>query len=606
MKHIMNTMKQLLRIMAVALWLAAPLQDIGAAPALRSPFTVRQADGTWLTVRQYGDEYHHWTATADGTIVVSTAQGYCVAQIDDEGRLSATGVLAHEPDGRSMQEQTAVSRQQLRQALFHEQALRSSRRGVTVGGSSYLQHTGSPRILTVLAAFQDADFTVNDPVRAFDQYLNGTSQADLGNANQLNLSSVRQYFDICSQGQFTPQFDIVGPVVLPNKLSYYGGSDPNGTDERFSSFCKDATQQARGLVDDWSVYDNNGDGKIELVCVIFAGFGQNQGGADSTLWAKAAYQNVKLNDSLTIARYNCSSELFHPQYPQYINGNGVFIHEFSHCMGLPDLYATTSRAYLNNQGMETWSIMDYGLYNRNGYAPCPYTAWEQEVMGWTTIKAIDTEQHAVGDVLPLIEGGKAYKLVNGNNERDFMVMENIQKRGISKYASGHGLLVYHVDYPYTSVNMTDNPNNTPGHPSVAVVPACGLFINSYLRGEGQPYTTEEWKACMAASPFPGDSCVVSLTDRMQLPNYCFYDNKTAKPTGWMLNSITEDAETGMVSFNVAPDETSLVGMALRDDTALDRSTEVYDLQGRRLCRRPSAAGLRKGLYVVGGRLVVVR
>jgi len=111
---------------------------------------------------------------------------------------------------------------------------------------------------------------------------------------------------------------------------------------------------------------------------------------------------------------------------------------------------------------------------------------------------------------------------------------------------------------------------------------------------------------MAASPFPGDSCVVSLTDQMQLPNYCFYDNKTAKPTGWMLNSIKEDAETGLVSFNVAPDEPSAVGVALRDDTGHDRATVVYDLQGRRLSNHPSPAGLRKGLYIIDGRLVVVR
>ena len=347
-----------------------------------------------------------------------------------------------------------------------------------IGVGSYLQHTGSPRILTILAAFQDVGFTVKDPVKAFDQYLNGNKQEDLGNMNHMNVASVRQYFNTCSYGNFTPQFDVVGPLTLPQNMAYYGGKNNTGSDDRFSDFCRDALELAKDIVSDWSIYDNDKDDRIELVCVIFAGYGQNQGGADSTIWAKASYQNIKVNDTQRISRFNCCPELFHPQYPDYINGTGVFIHEFSHCMGLPDLYATTSTAYVNNQGMETFSIMDYGLYNRNGFAPCPYNAWEQEVMGWTKIEELKPtadSQQQVSDLLPLIEGGKAYKLVNADNDRDYIVMENIQKRGLNTYSAAHGLLVYHVDYPYNTVNMTDAPNSNPGHPGVAVVPATGLM-----------------------------------------------------------------------------------------------------------------------------------
>ena len=427
-----------------------------------------------------------------------------------------------------------------------------------IGNGNYLQHSGSPRILTILAAFQDYGFVVNNPVQAFDQYLNGDKQEDLGNHNQLNVASVRQYFETCSQGQFSPQFDVVGPVTLPQKLKYYGGSNASGSDDKFTDFCKDAMEQARDLVNDWSLYDNDKDGNIELVCVIFAGFGQNQGGADSTIWAKASVKNLTVNNQLRITRFNCCSELFHPQLPNYINGTGVFIHEFSHCMGLPDLYATTSAARVNNQGMETYSIMDYGLYNYNSFAPCPYNAWEQETMGWKEMedaRSLMTDGVCqIDELLPLIEGGKAYKLENSDNDRDFIVMENIQQRGLNYKSYGHGLLVYHVDYPYSSVNMTDSPNNNPGHPSVAVVPSGGLLINSYLRGNGKQYTNDEWKESLAASPFPGTQEVTSLTAEMQLPNYCFYNGNTVLPTGFILSNITEDTETGSVSFIVSPDE----------------------------------------------------
>ena len=471
-----------------------------------------------------------------------------------------------------------------------------------IGVGSYLQHTGSPRILTILAAFQDVGFTVNDPVKAFDQYLNGNKQEDLGNMNQLNVASVRQYFNTCSYGNFTPQFDVVGPLTLPQNMAYYGGKNNTGSDDRFSDFCRDALELAKDIVSDWSTYDNDKDDRIELVCVIFAGYGQNQGGADSTIWAKASYQNIKVNDTQRISRFNCCPELFHPQYPDYINGTGVFIHEFSHCMGLPDLYATTSTAYVNNQGMETFSIMDYGLYNRNGFAPCPYNAWEQEVMGWTKIEELKPtadSQQQVSDLLPLIEGGKAYKLVNADNDRDYIVMENIQKRGLNMYSAAHGLLVYHVDYPYNTVNMTDAPNNNPGHPGVAVVPANGTLISSYLRGKGKKYTNEEWKESLSSSVFPGPENVTALTSQMQLPNYCLWNGMTAKATGFQLNTISENTETGTVSFIVASDNPSSI-----DDVRWlkpDDSHVVYDLQGRRI-----QGCLKAGIYIVDGKKIYVK
>ncbi len=471
-----------------------------------------------------------------------------------------------------------------------------------IGVGSYLQHTGSPRILTILAAFQDVGFTVNDPVKAFDQYLNGNKQEDLGNMNHMNVASVRQYFNTCSYGNFTPQFDVVGPLTLPQNMAYYGGKNKTGSDDRFSDFCRDALELAKDIVSDWSTYDNDKDDRIELVCVIFAGYGQNQGGADSSIWAKASYQNIKVNDTQRISRFNCCPELFHPQYPDYINGTGVFIHEFSHCMGLPDLYATTSTAYVNNQGMETFSIMDYGLYNRNGFAPCPYNAWEQEVMGWTKIEELKPtadSQQQVSDLLPLIEGGKAYKLVNADNDRDYIVMENIQKRGLNTYSAAHGLLVYHVDYPYNTVNMTDAPNSNPGHPGVAVVPANGTLISSYLRGSGKKYTNEEWKESLSSSVFPGPENVTALTSQMQLPNYCFWNSSKAKETNYMLNSISENEGTGTVSFIVASDNPSSIDAVrwLKPDD----SHVVYDLQGRRI-----QGCLKAGIYIVDGKKIYVK
>ena len=573
-----------------------------AAPALRGVFTVRQPDGTLLGVEQFGDENFHWTATTDGVMVINRNGAYYVAAIDDSGELSSTGVLAHADELRDSKEKQLIALQSSRLPLFHQRDRMSTRSmNISVDGK-FFPHQGNPRVLTILVAFQDSTFTVNQPVEAFDQNLNGETQQDLGNKNHKNLASVRQYFDICSRGRFTPQFDVVGPVTLPHEMAYYGGEGATGAGDRIYSFCSDAIEKAEeeGLVDDWTVYDNDGDGNVEMVCLIYAGYGQNQGGGEETIWAKASNQNIKIDGGPRISFFNCSPEHFYPSssvdadglaMKDYINGTGVFIHEMSHCMGLPDLYQTNG-IYANNQGMEAWDIMDYGFYTNNGFAPVPYTAWEQEVMGWTELETVTASQH-ISDLRPLEEGGTALKLVNTADKsgNEFIVMESIIKRGLNSEAYGSGLLVYHVAYPSSSVGMTDKPNNTIGHPAVAVVPASGLFINANFSGSGKQYTKAQWRDNMAGALFPGIYNVTTLTPEMELPNYLFYDGSDATTRiNFGLYDIT--LSDGGISFYIStsgPD-----GIQSVSPSASESRHEWYDLLGRRIGSSPANSN---GLYI---------
>ena len=479
-----------------------------------------------------------------------------------------------------------------------------------------LKAKGSPKVPVILVQFIDKKFTtglgVTNGVRnqcfteedeivvneAYNKFCNGVPDSDyytgLG-----SHGAITEYFRDQSNGQFTPQFDIVGPVKLPQDMAYYGGTKAGGSDDKFRQLCEDAYQLVKDSVADWSLYDNDKDGNVELVCIIFAGYGQNQGGENSTIWAKASRINLGIDSDMRITFFNCSSELFNPtkneshDYSWYINGTGAFIHEMSHCMGLPDLYQTTG-TYADNQGMESWSIMDYGLYNRNGFAPSPYNAWEREVMGWSQMEPISAPKQ-VNLLQPWEDGGTAFKIVNDSNDNEYIVMENIQKRGLNKYAVGHGLLVYHVAYPYSEINMTDHPNNTVGHPAVAVVPASGLLINMNLARSGGPHTQAEWKASMASAPFPGDSAVTELTLQKELPNYVFYSGDSLKVE---LHNITE-SEDGSVSFDFV--EAPTVGINnVKNDVQNTSDHAYYDLQGRRV------TGLRsKGIYLHQGKKIVI-
>ena len=594
---------------------------IRAARAFSEPYSVTQPDGTTLTLTLHGDEHGHWTMTSDGVLVVGREQGYYVAAIDDAGMLTATGLLAHSLQLRTPAEQAVCQQQRERQERFFERISKECDAGMRramVTGARYFPHQGSPRSLVVLVNFQDVQFTSSDPVAQFTQYFSGETQQNLGQYEHNNVVSVRKYFEQSSGGQFTPQFDVVGPFTLSHDMAYYGeDSGDAGSDKNYYAFTNEVIQLADEVVD-FHDYDNNGDGEAELVCVIYAGYGQSvSGNPSNTIWPKCGYRGFNTADGVRVGYMNCNSELrrLNSTTPTAINGIGVFVHEFSHGMGLPDLYPnTTSARTFDNQSMEFFDLMDYGEYGKNGYAPVPYTAWEREVMGWTEVEVL-TDTRKDMELLPLVQGGKAYKFGNGANSEEYIYLENMQPVNTTDPTLGayygHGLVAYHVAYSSGQVNMADYPNNVGGKPRMAVVPASGLLVSGYrFVPTGQtvtadkPYTQTEYLNSMRQAPFPGTEGVTSLTDEQQLPNYLFYTYPAdgTQQTGYNLTDIAEDTATGMVTFHFWKGEPQLTDISAVSSQSRRGTATYYMLDGRRVDR--DIRLMPKGIYVTQGKKVV--
>ena len=594
---------------------------IRAARAFSEPYSVTQPDGTTLTLTLHGDEHGHWTMTSDGVLVVNRGEAYYVAAIDDAGMLTATPLLAHSLQQRTPAEQAVCQQQRERQERFFERISKECDAGMRramVTGTKYFPHQGSPRSLVVLVNFQDVQFTSSDPVAQFNQYFSGETQQNLGQYEHNNVVSVRKYFEQSSSGQFTPQFDVVGPFTLSHDMAYYGeDSGDAGSDKNYYAFTNEVIQLADELVD-FHDYDNNGDGEAELVCVIYAGYGQSvSGNPSNTIWPKCGYRGFNTADGVRVGYMNCNSELrrLNSTTPTAINGIGVFVHEFSHGMGLPDLYpnTTTARTY-DNQSMEFFDLMDYGEYGKNGYAPVPYTAWEREVMGWTEVEVL-TDTRKDMQLLPLVQGGKAYKFGNGANSEEYIYLENMQPVNTTDPTLGayygHGLVAYHVAYSSGQVNMADYPNNVGGKPRMAVVPASGLLVSGYrFVPTGQtvtadkPYTQAEYLNSMRQAPFPGTEGVTSLTDEQQLPNYLFYTYPAdgTQQTGYNLTDIAEDTATGMVTFHFWKGEPQLTDISAVSSQSRRGAATYYMLDGRRVDR--DIRLMPKGIYVTQGKKVV--
>lgn len=578
------------------------LSSIGVwgAKAHSIPVQVRQSDGTTITVILRGDEHINWYTTLDGVLLVQAADNsYYVGKVTKDGRLIATQQLAHEAVWRSNAETNLISKQDKDKFYSYvskvaEQSENSynnnPRTRITVdkgwNGVPYFPHTGSPKALVILAEFADTTFTIQNTKQVFTNYLmNEEHFTETAYAQKRNYKGVRGYFKDCSYGQFTPTFDVVGPVKLPKPQTVYGA----GRNDRPDLLLEDACSAVDNIVD-FSQYDANGDGLVDLVYIIYAGHSANiSGNKETDIWPKSGTISIsKTFDGKSIGRYGVSNELAgrenKKKEKETINGIGLFCHEFSHTLGLPDIYAIpgTAAADQDNQGMEYWDLMDGGTEVQNGRVPSPYLAWEREAMGWMTIDKLTSDQQ-VTDLKSLENGGKAYKILNKNVANEFIVLQSIQQggwyQGWTKTQIPKGLLAYRISYPYDKVNMSDFPNNVKGKPRVIVVPADGEVLSAMNSGgKFNKYITN-----LTNDLYP-------LGSKNSIDEFKMYDGSKLQ---CKIINITQNDANKTVSFKFIADATGIQSAPITNLTISDN--RIYTLDGRYVGTDRDA--LPHGIYI---------
>ncbi len=591
-------MKRVIASIAIAMCVVASW----AVKADPTPTVVTQPDGTQLTIIVHGDEDCNWYTTSDGVLLYPIGNSYFVASISANGEIAPTSSLAHERSMRSDNETSIIAKQD--KAAFYsaiksrQQQYRARRISIGTAATSYFPHTGSPKALVILVEFSDTLFSVSEPSVVFNEYLNfeGSSMPDHSNYERRNHGSVRQYFNDMSNGAFTPQFDVYGPVRMEKPSAYYG----EGTDDM--SRIKEMIVAACDSIDkdvNFTEYDQDGDGYVDLVYVIYAGYSQSVGGNSvDCIWPKSGTLGSVSNtfDGMKINRFGINNELnFYPgrkfnTYPEItkrINGIGLFCHEFSHTLGFPDLYCELE---VDNQELEYWDLMDGGEYVDNGYTPAPYSPWEKEVAGWTTIDEItEAKQITLAD-------GQAVRIKSDTND-EYIILLNMQNNGWAKVMLGHGMLVYRIDYPYDSVNLFDKPNAiTSGKPAITLLPADGLLISSYRvyvsePSDTKPYSIMEYINSHYGDPYPGTSNVTEI-EKFQM-NECVIE----KP----IYNITENVEEGTISFEYLNKIINGIDN-ISDLHSQDAKQTVYSIDGRNL--GTDFSKLAKGIYIVGGKKIL--
>ena len=592
----MKTLKQLSLIICLILCSLTTW----AAKAESIPVQVRQADGSVITVILRGDEHINWYTTLDGVLLVQGADNnYYIGKVEKSGNLIATKQLAHEAHTRSQAERNLIAKQDKDKffAYVNKIAEESENtydnspltRGPIIdsayNGVPYFPHIGSPKALVILAEFQDTTFTIQDTKNVFTNYLMNENHFSDKRYNQdQNYKGVRGYFKDCSYGKFTPVFDVVGPIKLPKAHAVYGAGN-----DRMDLLLADACAVVDGMVN-FADYDANNDGIVDLVYVIYAGHSANtSGNKDTNIWPKSGTITISNKfDGKSIRRYGVSNELNGSEKTsknnKKINGIGLFCHEFSHTLGLPDIYAyNTDAENQDNQGMEYWDIMDGGTGIRGGRVPASYLAWEREVMGWMNIDELKNDI-TINNLKSIDNGGKAYKIVNPKNSNEYIVLQSIQKgvwnQGWGDNTYGKGLFAYRISYKSGKVNIFDYPNNLKGKPRVIPIPADGkILAAANAGGKLNVYTAQ-----LNGDPYPYNG--INKIDK-----FTMYDGTILK---WSIFDIVENDAERYVSFKFKNNETT----GIQSPSIIERSASdnrIYTLDGRYV--GTDASILPHGIYI---------
>ncbi len=548
------------------LWAVITLFSLCAysVPAKKVLRTLTLQDGSTVEVTLQGDETMHFYTSQDGGMFLLDQDGIGQPVHND----SLLGEWTKRNNVRNMNRTRG----------------RSMTRSLSASNDFVNPIIGTRRGLVILADFPDFPFKHSH--KDMDNFFN-----QVGYSGYLNYGSVHDYFHSQSYGLFDLEFDVIGPVTMSHNMSYYGGNDYYGEDLRPATMIIEACRMADNLGVDFSQYDWDENGWVDQVFVVYAGYGENQGASENSIWphewtlseardygdgtGKLVMDGVKINN------YVCSNEL-QGISGSNLDGIGSVCHEFSHCLGFPDFYDTNGSAF----GMDCWSIMDYGCYNGESKnastTPADFTSFERMCCGWLTPQVLD-EPCVVTNMPPLDEQPCAYILYNEAYPSEFYMLENRQCVGWDKWGFGHGLLILHVDY---SANEWSNNtvNTVANHQRMTIIPADNQFKS------GKNVSSFD----LAGDPWPGTSGNTALTDTSTPAATLFHANISGqKLMGHLIEDITELDER--ISFRFDGGGEGI--QSPKSDSPFSQG--LYDMQGRRWMHLPW-----HGIWIENGRKVL--
>lgn len=470
------------KILATLALLLGAFHILSAVPAYPGKIRVTQPDGSVITIRIHGDEWFHYVTDESGQVVARGTDGFYRPAEMPSAAGRAEALRMREEAGR-----------------MRAQAVSAAKAGS--------MSMGTHRIPVILVEFQDVPFVISDPRAAFDALLNQEGYSANG-----GTGSVRDFYVENSHGQYDPVFDVFGPYTLSKNSADY----VNNAGGALVEAC-----QAMNADIDFSRYDSDGDGYVDMTLMYYAGHNAAETGLENEqIWPHQGYAGGSTRlDGKRIYKYFCTSEL-KGYSGSNMCGIGTTTHEFAHSLGLPDFYDTDYSTNGSAGGLYSYSTMCSGPYNNNGRTPPYFNAEELLMLGWMD-GYTEIESQGSLTVTP-VQNRVAYRIPT-STDGEYFVLECRGKTGWDSALPGNGLLVYHVDKSQRQVTIlqagwggetyestyaaaalwnnwqyTNAINENGSHPCFYIVPAADVESLNF------PYNEDR-------IPFPGSRKITRYT-----------------------------------------------------------------------------------------------
>lgn len=452
---------------------------LAAKPADPRPRVVTNPDGSEVTVRVHGNEFFHFMSDVNCTrILERDAKGFIADAVREGKRLdfskSNIEMLRMETEANFPISGAPSSRSSMQKMATLDKEGRSNYPTIGKGNHS----------LVVLVEFQDVDFTVENPKDYYTRQLNERGFSEYGAKG----SAIDYYLD-ASNGLYSPQFDVYGPVKVSQDASYF----KDLASSSMELLIREALTQLHeeGEID-FSNYDFDEDGVIDTVFIYYAGYGS----ADSqteTIWPHqydyrylsmgSAYKQLQF-DGKKVGPYACGNELkgvnpvtgkepWKDNSEPWVDGIGTFVHEYGHVLGLPDLYDVNYTEGVVVDTPAQWDVMAEGCYNFNGCVPPLYSAYEQWLCRWLEYTEAEDYTHydikalgktdkptAVRIRIPASEDGETF-------HPEYFVIESRDNSKWDACFPNSGLMVWRINYSRN--NWVNNMVNSPKGSNVKIV-----------------------------------------------------------------------------------------------------------------------------------------
>ncbi|MGD9977295.1 MAG: M6 family metalloprotease domain-containing protein [Bacteroidales bacterium] len=500
-----------------------------AVPAYPGLIQYKQASGKVISIWLRGDEKVKWALTEDGYTLMMNGKGNFEYAIQDgKGDIQPSGIEANNEGDRSSTEKNLLSK--VAKGLYYSKSQLSMMKSIWQIKSAESQKTfpttGNRKLICILMSYKDKAFT--------------KTQSDFNNLfNQVGYTaggatgSVKDFYNENSWNQFNLTVDVFGPYTASQNMSYYGANDASGNDQNPRALVTEAVNLADASAN-FANYDNDGDGTVDGVYVIYAGYGEEAGASTDCIWAHAWSISTVVKDGVSISKYSCSSELSGTSGTT-ITAIGVICHEFGHVLGAPDYYDTDYSTGGQFYGTGYWDLMASGSWNNNGITPAHHNAYTKvKVYGWASATVLSSA--ASISVTPA-ESNQSFYQINSTTSGEYWIMENRQQTGFDANIPGHGLLVYHVHSTIASASSSNNINAT--YPQ-KMYPVCASATTN-PGSTASTYGTINGTGC----PFPGSSAKTSFTDATTPNMKSWAGANTSKP----MTNIAENTTTKTITFD---------------------------------------------------------